>query len=679
MIQLSGAGKRYGHKLLFEDADWLITPESRIGLVGANGTGKSTVMKILAGFESLDYGTISRAKGISTGYLPQDGLTMTGRTIFAECMSVFDELHDMEKEMESLTRSMSELDHTSQEYSNVADRYQKLEHEFVARDGYTLEAQVGQVLTGLGFRRDDWIRQVEEFSGGWQMRIALAKLLLQKPNLLLLDEPTNHLDLEARNWLEEYLSTYPHAYVIISHDRYFLDMTVKRIVEIWNKHMHFYAGNYDQYLTGKTARKEQLESAYKTQRDRIEQLEVFINRFRYTATKAKQVQSRIKELEKIERIEIPEEEKTVHFSFPQPKPSGRIVAEFANVAKSYGARGINEHKVFDKVNFMIERGERIALVGVNGAGKSTLIKLLAHQEKLSAGEYKLGHEVHLDYFAQDQYKELDPEARILDDLGELSGASTQTELRSLLGCFLFSGDDVFKRIGVLSGGERNRYALLKMLLHPANFLLLDEPTNHLDLRAKDVLLEALMKYTGTVVFVSHDRYFIDKLATRVFEIGDGKVEIYPGNYEDYLWRKQHAVAGSQLPVSSRFPVPSSRSQSNAEPSQRKNADLSASKAVVVESATFQDMNQAGPGSLAVELRAKRLNPIKRKQMEDRLREVEEEIGRAEAAIALCETGLQSFISVEETQRQTLELARYKNEQQRLMKEWERVSEDLEIV
>ena len=679
MIQLSGAGKRYGHKLMFEDADWLITPESRIGLVGANGTGKSTVMKILAGFESLDYGTISRAKGISTGYLPQDGLTMTGRTIFAECMSVFDELHDMEKEMESLTRSMSELDHTSQEYSNVADRYQKLEHEFVARDGYTLEAQVGQVLTGLGFRRDDWIRQVEEFSGGWQMRIALAKLLLQKPNLLLLDEPTNHLDLEARNWLEEYLSTYPHAYVIISHDRYFLDMTVKRIVEIWNKHMHFYAGNYDQYLTGKTARKEQLESAYKTQRDRIEQLEVFINRFRYTATKAKQVQSRIKELEKIERIEIPEEEKTVHFSFPQPKPSGRIVAEFANVAKSYGARGINEHKVFDKVNFMIERGERIALVGVNGAGKSTLIKLLAHQEKLSAGEYKLGHEVHLDYFAQDQYKELDPEARILDDLGELSGASTQTELRSLLGCFLFSGDDVFKRIGVLSGGERNRYALLKMLLHPANFLLLDEPTNHLDLRAKDVLLEALMKYTGTVVFVSHDRYFIDKLATRVFEIGDGKVEIYPGNCEDYLWRKQHAVAGSQLPVSSRFPVPSSRSQSNAEPSQRKNADLSASKAVVVESATFQDMNQAGPGSLAVELRAKRLNPIKRKQMEDRLREVEEEIGRAEAAIALCETGLQSFISVEETQRQTLELARYKNEQQRLMKEWERVSEDLEIV
>jgi ATP-binding cassette subfamily F protein 3 len=646
MIQLSSAGKRYGHKLLFENADWLITPESRIGLVGANGTGKSTVMKILAGSESLDYGAISRAKGISTGYLPQDGLTLTGRTIFAECLSVFAELDAIEKEMESLTRSMSELDHAGREYSNVADRYQKLEHEFVARDGYTLEAQVGMVLTGLGFHRDDWTRRTEEFSGGWQMRIALAKLLLQKPNLLLLDEPTNHLDLEARNWLEEYLTTYPFAFVLISHDRYFLDITVKRIVEIWNKQMHFYAGNYDQYLAGKTARKEQLESAYKTQHDRIEQLEVFINRFRYTATKAKQVQSRIKELEKMERIQIPEEEKTVHFSFPQPKPSGRIVAEFANVAKSYG-----DYRVFEKVNFMIERGERIALVGVNGAGKSTLIKLLAQQEKLTAGEYKLGHEVHLDYFAQDQYKEPDPEARILDDLGELSSASTQTQLRSLLGCFLFSGDDVFKRIGVLSGGERNRYALLKMLLHPANFLLLDEPTNHLDLRAKDVLLEALMKYTGTVVFVSHDRYFIDKLATRVFEIGEGKVEIYPGNYEDYLWRKQGraAVTVEAPPTATAIPSPLS-------------APANGDRA---------------PAGDATEPKGKRLNPIKRQQMEDRLHEIEEGIARAEAAIALCETGLQSFVSAEETQRQTQELAQRRTDLQSLMKEWEELSGALE--
>jgi len=558
-------------------------------------------------------------------------------------MSVLAGLHALEKEMESLPLSMSELDHTSAAYADVADRYQKLEHEFRARDGYTLEAEVGKVLTGLGFHRDDWTRLTDEFSGGWQMRIALAKLLLQKPNLLLLDEPTNHLDLEARNWLEEYLTDYPYAYVLISHDRYFLDVTVKKIVEIWNKQMHFYAGNYDQYLKAKNTRREQLEAAYKTQRERIEQLEVFINRFRYTATKAKQVQSRIKELDKIERIQIPEEEKTVHFSFPQPKPSGRIVAEFSNVAKCYG-----DHRVFDQVNFMIERGERIALVGINGAGKSTLIKLLAGTEPLSAGVFKLGHNVDFDYFAQDQYKELDPEARILEDLGEMSPSSTQTELRSLLGCFLFSGDDVFKRIGVLSGGERNRYALLKMLLHPANFLLLDEPTNHLDIRAKDVLLEALEKYTGTVVFVSHDRYFIDKLSTRVFEIGDGKVEIYPGNYEDYQWRKQGGAAQLQAQTA-------------------KSAGLSPAPT---------NGNQSPPSGAGAPT-AKRMNPMKRKQMQDRLHELEREIAQTEAAIAQCETKLQNFVNAEETQRLGQELSQNKDNLQGLMNEWEELSGSLE--
>src|SRR3984893_4799254 len=585
MIQLSSAGKRYGHKLLFEGADWMITSHDRIGLVGANGTGKSTLMKVLAGLESLDYGAISLAKGISAGYLPQDGLTLSGQTVFAECMSVFSELRAIEQEMEDLTGRMSELDHTSSEYSQVADRYHKIEHEFQTREGYAIDAKVGSVLTGLGFHKEDWGRLTDEFSGGWQMRLALAKLLLQQPNLLLLDEPTNHLDLEARNWLEEYLTHYPNAFVLISHDRYFLDVTVNKIAEIWNKRIHLYPGNFEKYLASKTQRMEQLEAAYRNQRDRIEQLEVFINRFRYQATKAKQVQSRIKELEKIERIELPEEEKIIHFSFQQPKPSGRIVAEFIGVAKSYG-----EKEVFRNVSFMIERGDRIALVGVNGAGKSTLIKLLAETEPLTGGQYRLGHNVLADYFAQDQYKELNPDARILDDIGELSPRSTQTELRSLLGCFLFSADEVFKRIGVLSGGERNRYALMRMLLQPANFLLLDEPTNHLDMRAKDVLLKALSDYTGTVVFVSHDRYFIDKLATRVFEIGDGKVEVYPGNYEDYRWRKEGGAAELQEAVTS--------------------------------SAKLQPTNGANgnPSTPASEESAsRRLNPIKRKQMEDRVR------------------------------------------------------------
>ena len=430
---------------------------------------------------------------------------------------------------------MAELDPEGEEYQRVSERFHALDTEFRQRDGYSLEAQAGRVLAGLGFPESDWRRRTEEFSGGWQMRIALAKLLLEKPNLLLLDEPTNHLDLEARNWLEEYLNNYPHAYVLISHDRFFLDVTVEKMVEIWNRRVHFYSGNYEKYLGEKTARRAQIEAAYKNQQERIEQLEVFINRFRYTATKAKQVQSRIKELERMERVEVPPEEKAIHFRFPQPKPSGRMVAEFKQVAKSYGAK-----RVFAGVNFTIQRGDRVALVGVNGAGKSTLLKLLAGLEPLSAGEYQQGHQVEVDYFAQDQYKALDADARLLDDLARAApmALSTQTELRSLLGCFLFSEDEVFKRIGVLSGGERNRYALARMLVRPSNFLLLDEPTNHLDLRAKDVLLEALANYTGTVVFVSHDRYFIDKLATRVFEIAEGEVNVYPGNYEDYLWRKE---------------------------------------------------------------------------------------------------------------------------------------------
>jgi ATP-binding cassette subfamily F protein 3 len=641
MIQLSSAGKRYGHKLLFEGADWMITPRDRIGLVGANGTGKSTLMKIFAGIETLDYGSISTAKGISAGYLPQDGLALSGRTVFAECMAVFSELREMEQEMEALTARMPELDQSSPEYSQVAERYQRIEHEFRTRDGYAIEAQVGSVLMGLGFRKEDWHRRTEEFSGGWQMRIALAKLLLQEPNLLLLDEPTNHLDLEARNWLEEYLTHYPNAFVLISHDRYFLDVTVNKIAEIWNKRIQLYPGNYEKYLASKTQRMEQLEAAYRNQRERIEQLEVFINRFRYQATKAKQVQSRIKELEKIERIELPEEEKVIHFSFQQPKPSGRIVAEFIDVAKSYG-----EKEVFRNVSFMIERGDRIALVGVNGAGKSTLIKLLAETEPLTSGQYRLGHNVLPDYFAQDQYKELNPDARILDDIGELSPRSTQTELRSLLGCFLFSADDVFKRIGVLSGGERNRYALLRMLLHPANFLLLDEPTNHLDMRAKDVLLKALMDYTGTVVFVSHDRYFIDKLATRVFEVGDGRVEVYPGNYEDYRWRKEGGAEKLQETVS--------RSTVITQPVNGNQSHV----------ATASD-------------KSKRLNPIKRKQLEERVQELEAEIARAETDIANCEAALQTFVSADETARQTQELSHLRSQLQEFLSEWEDLAHALE--
>jgi ATP-binding cassette subfamily F protein 3 len=641
MIQLTEAGKRFGPKILFEGLNWLITPKERVGIVGANGTGKSTLLKTLAGIESLDYGSLNAMKGIRAGYLPQDGITLTGRTIFAECLSVFDEIRALEAEQQTLEHRMGDLDHGSLEYQQIAERYHHVQAEFTLRDGYNIESRVGTVLSGLGFGRDDWQRRVEEFSGGWQMRIALAKLLLEQPNLLLLDEPTNHLDLEARNWLESYLETYPNAFVLISHDRYFLDVTVSRIAEIWNKRVYFYTGGYSKYETQKNERRLQLEAAFRNQRERIEQLEIFINRFRAQATKAKQVQSRIKELEKIERIEIPPEERTIHFRFPQPKPSGRIVAEFQNVAKSYGDKA-----VFSGASFNIERGDRVALVGVNGAGKSTLIKILSGEEPVSSGRFTLGHNVEADYFAQDQYKVLDPESSILDDLATVAPRAGSTELRTILGCFLFSEDDVFKRIGVLSGGERNRYALARMLMMPSNFLLLDEPTNHLDMRAKDVLLTSLEQFTGTVVFVSHDRYFIDKLATRVFEVAGGAVHAFAGNYEDYLQRKE--PPSQQAPVPVRGP------------------------AVVTAKAAAPAGDKADKSD-----KQRRLNPIKLRQIKDRQRAIEDEVTRLEVEIADFEQGLSNF----QTAIQSIEIAEIlesrRQDMKNLMIEWEDVSETIE--
>src|SRR5271157_1558471 len=637
MIQLSGAGKRYGPKILFENVDWLVTPTERAGLVGANGTGKSSLLKVLAGLDSLDSGSIATQKGVSIGYLPQEGLSLSGRGVFAECMTVFASLRALEDEQEELARRMGELDPTGSEYAQVANRFHQAQNEFRARDGYTVEANVGAVLSGLGFPQRDWKRRTEEFSGGWQMRIALAKLLLEKPNLLLLDEPTNHLDLEARNWLEDYLGAYPNAFVLVSHDRYFLDVTVRRTAELWNKGLHFYTGGFTKYELQKNERRAQLQAAYQNQRDKIRQLEAFINRFRYQATKAKQVQSRIKELERIEKIEIPPEEKTIHFRFPQPKASGRIVAEFKKVAKRYG-----DLLVFADVDCIIERGDRVALVGVNGAGKSTLIKILAGIEPLTAGEYTLGHNAQPDYFAQDQYKELDANARIVEDLATVAPRATNTVLRSVLGCFLFSEDDVFKTIGVLSGGERNRYALARMLMMPSNFLLLDEPTNHLDMRAKDVLLTALQEYSGTVVFVSHDRYFIDKLANKVFEVENGRIHVFPGNYEDYRWKKENPAAA----------------QADA-PEEPVAAPASAPSALTEEAP-------------AVEA-ARRLNPIKLRQMKERRREIEEDVTRLETEIADYEAALSNYVSAEETRRVDELLRARRKDLEDLMAEWEDVA------
>jgi ATP-binding cassette, subfamily F, member 3 len=660
MLSLQNAGKRFGPRILFLEANWLIRAKEKTALVGANGAGKSTLMKVLAGLETLDYGALQQTRGMSIGYLPQEGLRLTGRTVFEECLTVFDEIREMEHEIERLAGEMAVLDHASPEYESTAERYSTLQERFHALDGYALDAQVGAVLTGLGFSKEDWPRLTDEFSGGWQMRIALAKLLLAKPNLLLLDEPTNHLDLETRNWLEDYLKNYPFGYILISHDRYFLDVTIDRTVEIWNKRLSIYQGNFTKYLKQKDDRRAQLEAAYSNQRDQIEHLESFINRFRAQATKAKQVQSRIKELEKIERIEIPEEEPVIHFKFPQPPPSGRMVVEAEGLSKSYG-----EKRVLNNVRFSIERGDRVALVGVNGAGKSTLIKLLTGAETPTAGTVRLGHNVVSEYFAQDQYKVLDGDARMLDDINRAAVKVPEVELRSLLGCFLFSGDDVFKPLGVLSGGERNRFALARILVSPSNFLLLDEPTNHLDMRAKDVLLEALAAFSGTVIFVSHDRYFIDRLATRVLEVENGSVITYEGNYEDYLRRKE-ALAGGAIEPGSQPSAPHASGSLAA----RSAGDPGISSDE--RSGSSQETTDPTPKD-----RPRRLNPIKQKQMEDRCAFLEEEVPRIEAAIVHTEQQLGVYVSAAETERLTKLAEDLRTQLAALTDEWEELMMQLE--
>lgn len=528
MLQLKNIDKYFADRRIFSAINWHIRPTDRIGLCGENGAGKSTLLKLLSGQVESDGGTLQTAKGTTFGYLPQDGLIHKGQTLFQEAQSALAELQLIEKELRQLEERI-----TADADVVELERYAELQQSFEQHGGYQMDAEIGRVLHGLGFKAEDFDKPCETFSGGWQMRIALAKLLLTRPNLLLLDEPTNHLDLPARDWLEDYLLAYPFAVVLVSHDRFFLDKVVSRIVEIWNGELTEYPGNYSRYITAREERIETLKAAKQHQDEEIERIEAFINRFRYQANKASQVQSRVKQLEKIERIFLPPERKKIAFTFPVPPKGGRIAVSLKKASQVYG--NLN---VLNQVDVQVEQGERLALVGPNGAGKSTLIRLLAGVENPVSGERVEGHNLHQAYFAQDQAAELNPTRDVYSEISADAPYAMVPKLRNILGAFLFSGDEIEKPVNILSGGERNRLALAKLLLRPANLLLLDEPTNHLDLQSKQVLLDSLKKYSGTIVFVSHDRYFVDELATRVLEVGGSKVESYLGNYEDFLRAKQ---------------------------------------------------------------------------------------------------------------------------------------------
>lgn len=536
MISLNNISMRYGAKVLFDDVTIRVAGKDRVSLVGSNGAGKSTMLKIFCGISKADSGEVAVSKHTTVGYLPQEGIQYSGKTLYEEVYSSAGDINKIQEEMHQIEKEMSEsTDTASDEFMDLVNEYGELQERFQMLDGFKLKSKIEKILIGLGFFEKDFDRLTDEFSGGWQMRIALAKLLLANPSILLLDEPTNHLDIESLIWVENYLKSYQGAIVLVSHDRSFLDNITERTIEISLGNVIEYSGNYSFYKKERELRRQLIENQYNNQQNYLKQQERFIERFRYKATKARAVQSRIKLLDKIEWVEIEDEESTVNFIFPPATHSGKVVMEINNLTKSYDGK----NNVLENVDLLIARGEKIVLFGVNGAGKSTLTRIIAGFEKFNNGDVRPGHLVDIKFYAQNQAEELNPELTVLETMEQSATGEILKNLRSILGSFLFRGDDVFKKVRVLSGGEKSRLALAKMLIEPSNFLILDEPTNHLDMKSKEVLMRALQKFQGTVLIVSHDREFIDGIVGKVIEVKNRKLKIYIGNATDYLNEKEN--------------------------------------------------------------------------------------------------------------------------------------------
>jgi ATP-binding cassette subfamily F protein 3 len=533
MVSVNNLELFFADRPLFDQISFNIRPDDRIGLVGKNGAGKTTLLKAIAGVQPIDGGQVAIPKGSTIGYLPQDMDFVSGRTVWDETKSSFEKTLAIQKELEEINRQISErTDYESQSYLDLLDRLSELNEQLGHLGIDTLEARMEQILLGLGFGRNDFQRLTDEFSGGWRMRIELAKILLQQSDLLLLDEPTNHLDIESIQWLEEFLQTYPGAIVLISHDRTFLDNLTKRTIEISLGRIEDYNAPYTKYLQLRKERREHQLAAYENQQKQIKQTEAFIERFRAKATKAVQVQSRIKQLDRLDRIEVEEEDtQAMRLKFPPAPHSGKVVLEIGEVAKYYG-----EKLVFKDVNLMVERGDKISFVGKNGEGKSTLSRLITG-EPASKGKIELGYQVKIGYYAQNQADILNPNKTVLETIDEAARGEVRTRIRTLLGSFLFQGDEVDKKVKVLSGGERGRLALCKLLLEPCNLLILDEPTNHLDIRSKDILKSALKDYDGTLILISHDRDFLKGLTDKTYEFDNKQVKQHLGGIELFLEKK----------------------------------------------------------------------------------------------------------------------------------------------
>ena len=533
MIDLINISLQFGGKYLFKDVNYKISSGDKISLVGANGTGKSSLLKILAGKLEPESGQIQKQKRISIGYLPQENVIHAGKSLLEEASSALSDILALQNKETEITQSLNNPDLTDEEEMDLVHQLGEVHHMLEGLDSYSAESKVEKILLGLGFAEDDFIRLTDQFSGGWQMRIALAKILISQNDILLLDEPTNHLDIDSLEWLIDFLKSYKGGLLIVSHDKNFINQVTNRTLEIFLGKFYTFKGDYDAYIKYKIERDELTLHQFGQQQKKIQETQKFIERFRYKATKSKQVQSRIKQLEKVELVELPEYKSEINIRFTEPPQSGRTPIKLHSIFKSYG-----DKRVFEGIDFEIEKGEKIAFVGPNGAGKSTLAKIISGVINFNSGERILGHNSIVSYYAQDVADNLNPDLDIIESVDGIAENKTVGQLRSLLGSFLFSGDDVFKKVGVLSGGEKSRVALCKILLTKANFIILDEPTNHLDFTSKLILQKALLDFKGSLILVSHDVDFLRPIATKVIDIRKGNLKIYLGNIDYFLSKRE---------------------------------------------------------------------------------------------------------------------------------------------
>ncbi|WP_421920488.1 ABC-F family ATP-binding cassette domain-containing protein [Marinifilum sp.] len=638
MISINNLTVEFGGFTLFREVSFLVNSRDRIGLVGKNGAGKSTLLKIFAGLQGATKGNVSIPSEIKIGYLPQQMNHVDGRTVMEETLTAFEEVLGLEKEIVKINAEIAErTDYESEEYMKLINRLSDKNDRYHMMGGENVDAEAEKTLIGLGFKRTDFFRQTEEFSGGWRMRIELAKILLRCPDVFLLDEPTNHLDIESIQWLEDFLKVYPGAVVLVSHDRAFLDNITNRTVEISVGKIYDYKVPYSEYVVLHAERREQQMKAYINQQKMIKDTEDFIERFRYKATKAVQVQSRIKQLEKLDRIEVDEEDMSkLNLKFPPAPRSGDLVCEAKNLSKAYG-----DHLVLSELEFVIERGEKLAFVGKNGEGKSTLVKVLMGELEYS-GLCKIGHNVKIGYFAQNQAQLLDENKSVFDTIDDVAVGDVRTKIRDILGAFMFRGEDVDKKVKVLSGGERSRLAMIRLLLEPVNLLVLDEPTNHLDMKSKDVLKEALSQFEGSVIVVSHDREFLDGLASKVYEFANKKIKEHLGGIYDFLRAKR----------------------------------MESLQELEVKKAIVQEKTEEAPSE-------NKLNYLERKELSKKITKMERNVAKAEENIAKYEEQIAEMEDLlsnpEKMQDQTL-FAKYEDAKQELENEmmaWEEYNEQLE--